>query len=97
SALQAFQIAANSLSSSTRSRGVELAGLLVPTTALASHSPSPTAQANSVDRADLARDAVTVPLLRVIASNLAATSARVISPMVVACSGAHEALAVRAS
>jgi hypothetical protein len=40
-----------------------------------------------VDRADLARDAVTVPLARAIVRKRAAMSARVISPMAVVCNG----------
>src|SRR5262245_16812440 len=79
----AFQIATSSVLSSTRSRGSDEPGWFVPTTGLASHKPSPIAHTNRLERAERAREAVTMPELRLMAVIRAATSARVMSPIAV--------------
>ena len=61
----AFQMAANSGSERTLSRGRLSSGLFVPSTGFVSHSPSPIAQAYIAERTDLARLAVGPPFFAI--------------------------------
>jgi hypothetical protein len=71
------QTAANSASVNTRSRLISSVGLFVPTTGLASQSPSPIAHEKRADSEARARLAAKGPFCFAILPSCAATSARV--------------------